>query len=92
MAVVINAEKRDEKKNPRQLRAEGKLTATVYGKGVESISIEVNEKDFMTVYNKDKTGVFDLKLADKSMNVKVQELQKNYRTGANLNVEFVTVQ
>ena len=92
MAVVINAEKRDEKKNPRQVRAEGKLTATVYGKGIDSFSVELNEKEFMTEYNKDKTATFDLKVDSKSMNVQVKDLQKNYRTGENLNVQFVTVQ
>ena len=42
MAVVIKAEKRDENKNPRQVRAEGNLPATVYGKGKDSVSVQVN--------------------------------------------------
>lgn len=91
MAFVINAEKRNETKNPRQVRAEGKLTATVYGKGQDSVSIELNEKEFAAQYKKDKETTFEIKVEDKAYNVKVQELQKNYRTGANLNVEFVLV-
>ena len=91
MAVVINAEKRDEKLNPRQVRAEGKLTATVYGKGKESMSVQLNEKEFMTEYNKNKESNFDLKVGKESFNVKVQDIQKNYRTGKNLNVQFVIV-
>lgn len=91
MAVVINAEKRDEKKNPRQVRATGNLTATVYGKGQESVSLEVNAKDFLAKYSKDKNGTFEVKVGSKSYNVKVQDVQENYRTGEKLNVEFVTV-
>ncbi len=91
MAVVINAEKRDEKLNPRQVRAEGKLTATVYGKGQESVSVQLNEKDFMMEYNKNKDGEFNVKVGKASYNVKVRDIQKNYRTGENLNVQFVIV-
>jgi len=91
MAIVINAEKRDEKKNPRQVRAEGKLTATVYGKGQESVSVELNAKEFLTAYGKDKNSTFDLKVDSKSMNVKVKDVQMNYRTGESLNVQFVVV-
>ncbi len=91
MAVVINAEKRDEAKNPRQVRAEGKLTATVYGKAQDSVSIELNEKDFMYQYNKDKEATFEINVDKKSYNVKVKDLQKNYRTGENLNIQFVLV-
>ena len=91
MAVVINAEKRNESKNPRQLRAEGKLTATVYGKGMDSVSVELNAKEFLSAYSKEKEGTFDLKVDSKSMKVQVKEVQQNYRTGEKLNVQFVVV-
>jgi len=91
MAVVINAEKRDEKLNPRQVRAEGKLTATVYGKGKDSVSVQLNEKEFMTEFNKNKENDFSLKVGKETFNVKVKDVQKNYRTGENLNVQFVIV-
>ena len=45
----------------------------------------------MTEYNKNKESNFDLKVGKESFNVKVQEIQKNYRTGKNLNVQFVIV-
>ena len=91
MSVVINAEKRNEELNPRQVRAEGKLTATVYGKGKDSVSVQLNEKEFMTAYNKNKDADFDLKVDKVSYKVKVKDIQKNYRTGQNLNVQFVIV-
>lgn len=91
MAVAIKAEKRNEDKNPRQLRAEGILTGTVYGKGKDSVSVQLNAKEFLTAYNKDKEATFDLKVDSKSMNVKVKDVQTNYRTGEKLNVQFVLV-
>lgn len=91
MAVVIKAEKRDENKNPRQVRAEGKLPATVYGKGKDSVSVSVDAKEFLTEYKKDTNATFDLKVDSKSMNVKVKDVQTNYRTGEKLNVQFVLV-
>ena len=39
--VKINADVREADKNPRQLRAAGLLPATVYGKGMESKSIQM---------------------------------------------------
>ncbi|HBH18738.1 MAG TPA: 50S ribosomal protein L25, partial [Cyanobacteria bacterium UBA9579] len=35
----LAVEKRDFSKNPRQLRAEGKLPATVYGHNFDSVSL-----------------------------------------------------
>ena len=45
----------------------------------------------MTEYNKNKEGDFSLKVDKSSFNVKVKDIQKNYRTGENLNVQFVIV-
>lgn len=89
--AVITVEKRNLDKNPRQLRAEGKLTGTIYGKGQESISVQLNEKAFLTEYTKDKSATFSVALDDKSLNVKVKDVQVNYRTGEKLNVQFVLV-
>lgn len=89
--AVITVEKRNADKNPRQLRAEGKLTGTIYGKGQESVSVELNEKAFMTEYAKDKNATFSVSLEGKTMDAKIKDVQVNYRTGENLNVQFVLV-
>ena len=47
MAITIEAQKRDESKNPRQLRAAGFLPATVYGKGKDSVSIQLDKRNYM---------------------------------------------
>ena len=88
---TLNIEKRNEEKNPRQLRAEGFLPATIYGKGVESISVQLNERDFINTYKKDNSATFQVSVDNKEYNVQVVTVQKNYRTNENLNVEFKIV-
>lgn len=86
--VKIKAEKRNEDKNPRQLRAEGVLPATVYGKGVESTSIELNTKEFTQAYKKDNLATFELSVDKTTYKTIVQNVQKNYGTGEAQSVEF----
>ena len=50
MAITIEAQKRDEAKNPRQIRREGFLPATIYGKGKESVSIQLDKRVFINNY------------------------------------------
>lgn len=88
---TLNIEKRNEEKNPRQLRADGFLPATIYGKGVESISVQLNERDFINTYKKDNSATFQVSVDDKEYNVQVVTVQKNYGTNENLNVEFKIV-
>ncbi len=48
----IAVTERDNTLNPRQLRAAGFTPATLYGKNIESRSIQVKTKDFVTTYAK----------------------------------------
>lgn len=86
--IKFDVEKKDESLNPRQLRAEGKLPATIYGKGVESISVQIDAHSFGIAYRDNKDATYELKLDDKTYNVVVQNVQKNYATNDLLNVEF----
>lgn len=88
---TLNIQKRNEEKNPRQLRAEGFLTGTVYGKGLDSLSVQMNEREFINIYKKDNAATFKFELDGKEFNVVVANIQKNYRTNENLNVEFKVV-
>lgn len=45
----------------------------------------------MAKYNKDKKATFEVKVDKNEYNVRVQDVQKNYRTGENLNIQFVIV-
>ena len=90
-AICLNIESRDESKNPRQLRAAGFLPATIYGKGIESVSVQLDKRNFVNNYKKNKEAVFELKASDKTYKAVVQNLQMNYSTQEELNIEFKTV-
>jgi len=89
--IKFEAEQKDENKNPRQLRASGKLPATIYGKGMDSVSIQVYAHAFMNIYKNNKEAVYELSLAGKKYNAVVQNIQKNYATNQELNIEFKLV-
>ncbi len=90
-AIKLNIEKRNEEKNPRELRSEGLLTGTVYGKGMESVSIQMNEREFVNIYKNNKDATFEFEVGGKKYSAVVVTVQKNYRTNDNLNVEFKVV-
>ena len=58
MAITIEAQKRDESKNPRQLRTEGVLPATIYGKGKDSVSIQLDKRTFVNTYKNNQDAVY----------------------------------
>ena len=84
----INATLRDENLNPRQIRANGFIPVTIYGKGMESISAQVKDSDFILSYRDNKEGLYTLELGKKSFEVQVQNVQKNYATNEVQNIEF----
>lgn len=90
-AIKISAEKRDASKNPRQLRADGLLPATIYGKGMESVSIQLDAKTFLYDYAKNTDATFEIKLDKDSFNAVVANLEKNYSTNQYMNAEFKVV-
>lgn len=89
--IKLNAEKRSENKNPRQLRAEGLLPATVYGKGMDSMSIQVSSKEFTLAYRDNASATFELSIDSKSYKTVAQAVQKNYATNETQSVEFKLV-
>ena len=89
--ITLNAEKRDLNKNPRQLREAGLLPATVYGKGMDSISVQLDAKDFSTFYKKSPDAAVNLTVDKKSYKVQVADVQMNYSIAQQLNVEFKLV-
>lgn len=86
--ISIQAEKRDESLNPRQLRDTGKLPATIYGKGIESISAQLPLKEFVHIYKSNKDSVYELSGLDKKYSVIVKNLQVEASTKSPMNVEL----
>ena len=91
MAITIEAQKRDEAKNPRQLRTEGFLPATVYGKGKESVSIQLDKRVFINNYKNNKDAEFELVVGKDKYTATVQLLQVEAGTQKEMNVEFKLV-
>ena len=89
--ATINVTKREEGKNPRQIRTSGFLPGSIYGKGIEAQSIQINTHDFEMAYKNNKDGEWVLVLDKEKINAKIQELQVNYATNEFLNVEFAKI-
>jgi ribosomal protein L25 (general stress protein Ctc) len=87
----ITVTKRDEAKNPRQLRAAGFVTGSIYGKGMDAVNIQLNAHEFELQYKNNKESNWEIDLEGKKLNTKIQELQINHATGEFLNVEFATI-
>ena len=90
--IKFEVESKNEDINPRQLRASGMLPATIYGKGVDSLSVQLDAHNFVNTYKKNKDSVYELSFDGKKYNTVVQNVQKNYATNQELNVEFKLVQ
>ena len=82
---------RETDKNPRQIRSAGFLPGSLYGKGIEAKSFQVNTHDFEMAYKNNQEGTWELTLGKEKFNAKIQELQMNYATNEFLNVEFALV-
>lgn len=89
--ITLKAEKRAEDKNARQVRQLGLLPATIYGKGMDSVSIQLEAKSFILGYKKNPDAVYSIAVNKDSYNAKVANIQMNYSTGQELNVEFQLV-
>lgn len=89
--VKIEAQVREADKNPRKLRAAGVLPATVYGKGIESKSIQINAHEFNMAYKNAPEAVYEIAVGKETFKTTVQEAQIQYSNNQILNVEFKTV-
>jgi len=91
MAITIDAQERDLSKNPRQLRTSGFLPATIYGKGKDSVSIQLDKRNFLNTYKNNKNENFEIVVGKNKYNVALQNLQVEAGTQQAMNVEFKLV-
>lgn len=89
--VVLEIEKRDESKNPRQVRAEGNLPATIYGKGKDSVSVQLDRRNFVNTYKNNKEATFELVMGKEKFNAIVQHFQVEAGSQKEMHVEFKLV-
>ncbi|OGI21011.1 MAG: hypothetical protein A2287_06220 [Candidatus Melainabacteria bacterium RIFOXYA12_FULL_32_12] len=83
--------KRDFSKKPRQLRAEGKVTATIYGHNFSPISIQLDAKAFRSAYKADKNAIMQLKYDNDTYSALVKNVQYGLTTDEIFNIEFYRI-
>lgn len=87
--IKLEAQERSQDKNPRQLRAEGLLPITIYSKGMESRSLQINCHEFKMAYKNNKDAVYEIVVGKEKFSAKVQEAQIQYSDNQFLNIEFL---
>ncbi len=90
-ALSVETKERAEGQNPRQIRAAGALPITVYGKGIESKSLQIDAHSFRLQYRSNPDATFELNVDGKKVNAVVQGIQVDYVADKYLNVEFKVV-
>lgn len=90
-SLNIKTEARAEGQNPRQIRATGALPITVYGKGLDSKSLQIDAHNFRLQYRSNPDATYELEIDGKKVNAVVQNIQIDYVADKYLNVEFKAV-
>lgn len=88
--ITLKADKRElQGRKVRRLRNDGLVPANLYGKGIESVSIQINEKILKGVINEaGETHIIDLEVGGKGHPVLVSNVQIHPLTGETLHVDF----
>ncbi|HOO39149.1 MAG TPA: 50S ribosomal protein L25 [Deltaproteobacteria bacterium] len=80
------------KKKVRSLRREGIIPGVIYGKGIESIPVQVNEKDFERVYKKSHgTAIIDAAVGGKTIHLLIHEIQRDTLSQDINHIDFLKV-
>jgi large subunit ribosomal protein L25 len=82
--LVITAEGRSAEERAKTILEEGSIPGVVYGHGFENVSVKVNRKDFINIFNEaGESTLIDLKIGDKEIgNVVIKDYQMDPMTGA----------
>lgn len=92
MNIKLNSEVRDIKINPSDLRKKGLIPAVLYGKGVENVNLEINQREFEKVYDKaGETTIIELIFGKEKRSVLIHYIQYNYLKGVTDHIDFYQV-
>ncbi|OCX42650.1 50S ribosomal protein L25/general stress protein Ctc [Campylobacter ornithocola] len=80
------------RKAAKALKRDGYLIANIYGKGLENINAAFKVNDFIKEVRKKTTLAFDVKVADKVLNVVVVDYQKDPVTAELKHVDLKVAQ
>jgi large subunit ribosomal protein L25 len=88
--IKLKLESRDSQK-PNQLRAQGKIPATLYGPGKPSENVQIDEKLFSRLPSAAFSHVIELETAAGPVNALIRQVQRRPTTHKPLNIEFYRV-
>jgi large subunit ribosomal protein L25 len=88
--LQLKAEKRKVVgRKVKTLRAKGMLPGNIYGKDVESVSIQINSKEFRDTFKKaGETSIVEISLGTETRPVLISEVQVHPATDEVLHVDF----
>ena len=86
---VVEYKIRDMSVNPRKLRSEGSIPATVYAKGEASMSVAICKREFSKLYKNTSTHFVTLKDGSNSFGAVVKNVQDDPISSEIMNVEFL---
>lgn len=87
--MVLDLVERTEGANPRQIRANGDIPVTVYGKSMEqSLSMQISERAFLKIRNSRFVQVLNVKLNGQDARLLIKKIEKNPVTDKILNIQF----
>ena len=89
--IKIKAKTRDKSKKNNFLRKSGFVPAVLYGKGIKTESIEVNENEFKKAFLKAESQVIELDINGENNSVLIYDTQKDPLTGHILHIDFYKV-
>lgn len=79
-------------KQVKQLRKQGLIPATVYGKGIEPASVQIDERAFLAVYRKaGKTALIELNTGTARQSAFVQAVQRHPVMRTIIHIDFKVV-
>lgn len=81
-----------EKKTANALRRDGKVPATIYGRGIASRSVQINAKEFSRLPAAAFSHIIELESNEGPVSALVRHVQRRSTTNDILNVEFYQVQ
>lgn len=89
--IAVDARSATGKQN-RRLRLTGQVPAVVFGKGRESLSVQVEAKAFETLYRAaGRTTLVNLQIDGTTTSAVIKSVQRNPLTGRALHVDFFLV-
>lgn len=88
---TIDIADRDFSMNPRALRRSGRIPATVYGRNLDSFSVDLDKKSFSNLYKSQLLGLVNLQKDGNLFNAIVKRVHIDPISTEIENIEFIKV-